>query len=99
MRVSEKQLHFPEAGLANSLVHTYSQGGAGGMTVGLVDLELEVPPFCTIQPYSQLPEQTPAGCEAESIINIYMPWNDLNICKLNSIELNPTVRPPAPLYK
>ena len=50
LRVSEKQLHFPEAGLANSLVHTYLQGGAGGMTVGLVDLELEVPPFCTIQP-------------------------------------------------
>ena len=24
------------------------QGGAGGLTVGLVDLELKVPPFCPV---------------------------------------------------
>ena len=38
------------------------QGGAGGRTHGLVDFDIDVPPFCPaiqpIQPYSHLPKQS-----------------------------------------
>ena len=38
------------------------QGGAGGLTHGLVDFDLDVPPFCpatqAIQPFSHLPKQS-----------------------------------------
>ena len=50
---SEVRLEFAMASEATKKevrcnMHTNIQGGAGGLTVGLVDLDLEVPPFCPL---------------------------------------------------